>query len=177
LSRIESGKLEFEMVDFSPEELVEEIAALLRPQVMEKHLESRLVFSPDLPPIVRGDPLRLKQVLANLYGNAVKFTAQGSVEMSVTVVACASTQAELRFSVRDTGPGIDPSILPRLFEKFSQGDSSTTRRYGGSGLGLAISQNLVRRMNGEICVHSMPGKGCEFVFELMFPLGAATDSP
>jgi signal transduction histidine kinase len=177
LSRIESGKLEFEMVDFSPEELVEEIAALLRPQVMEKHLESRLVFSPDLPPIVRGDPLRLKQVLANLYGNAVKFTAQGSVEMSVTVVACASTQAELRFSVRDTGPGIDPSILPRLFEKFSQGDSSTTRRYGGSGLGLAISQNLVRRMNGEICVHSMPGKGCEFVFELMFPLGAATHSP
>ena len=177
LSRIESGKLEFEMLDFSPEELVEDVAALLKPQAMGKRLESRLVFSPDLPRILRGDPLRLKQVLVNLYGNAVKFTEQGSVELSVTVVACTSTQVELRFSVRDTGPGIDPAILPKLFVKFSQGDSSTTRRFGGSGLGLAISQNLVRRMNGEICVHSMPGKGSEFVFELMFPLGAATHRP
>ena len=177
LSRIESGKLEFEKRDFSPGELVEDVAALLKPQAMGKRLESRLVFSPDLPRIVRGDPLRLKQVLVNLYGNAVKFTEQGSVELSVTVVACTSTQVELRFSVRDTGPGIDPAILPKLFVKFSQGDSSTTRRFGGSGLGLAISQNLVRRMNGEICVHSMPGKGYEFVFELMFPLGAATHGP
>jgi signal transduction histidine kinase len=177
LSKIESGKLELEMLDFSPEELAKDVVALLKPQAAGKHLEFRLTFGPDLPRIVQGDPLRLKQVLVNLYGNAVKFTGGGFVEMSVIVLARTGTQATLRFSVRDTGPGIDPAVLPRLFEKFSQGDSSTTRRYGGSGLGLAISQNLVRRMNGEICISSTPGRGSEFFFELAFPLGSADPGP
>jgi signal transduction histidine kinase len=177
LSKIESGRLELEKLDFSAEELAKDVVALLKPQTMGKRLETRLTFTPDLPRIVQGDPLRLKQVLVNLYGNAVKFTGEGMVDLSVTVLARTNTQVTLRFSVRDTGPGIDPAVLPRLFEKFSQGDSSTTRRYGGSGLGLAISQNLVRRMNGEICICSTPGKGSEFFFELVFPLGSADPGP
>ncbi|HZL47023.1 MAG TPA: ATP-binding protein [Opitutaceae bacterium] len=162
LSKIESGKLEFEVLEFSPAELVEEVVTLLKPQAAEKRLESHLVVSPDLPRTVRGDPLRLKQVVVNLRGNAVKFTEKGPVELSVTVMTRTSIQARLRFSVRDTGPGIDPAARPRLFEKFTQGDSSATRHHGGSGLGLAISQNLVRRMNGEIGVHRTPEKGSEF---------------
>jgi len=127
--------------------------------------------------MVRSDPLRLKQVLVNLLGNAVKFTETGSVELSVTTLSSTPVDTSLRFSVRDTGPGIGPATLPRLFEKFSQGDSSTTRRHGGSGLGLAISQNLVRQMNSEIRVESTPGKGSEFYFEVSLPLGAASRGP
>jgi two-component system, sensor histidine kinase len=177
LSRIESGKLKFEAIQFSPAALVEEVMALLNPEAVEKRLETRLTLGPDLPRLVRGDPLRLQQVLVNLYGNATKFTERGSVELSVTVVARTSVQVVLRFSVRDTGPGIDSATLPRLFEKFSQGDSSATRRHGGSGLGLAISQNLVRRMNGEIRVISTLGRGSEFFFELALPLTTESRGP
>jgi CheY-like chemotaxis protein len=119
----------------------------------------------------------LKQVLVNLFGNAVKFTETGSVELSLTRISGNTVESVLRFSVRDTGPGISFTVLPRLFEKFSQGDNSITRRHGGSGLGLAISQNLVRRMNGEIRVESTLGKGSEFYFELTLPLGSASRSP
>ena len=165
------------MLEFSPAGLAGDVVKLLKPQVMEKHLESRLMVGPDLPQSVLGDPLRLKQVLLNLYGNAVKFTGKGSVELSVAVVERSGAQVRLRFSVRDTGPGIAADVLPRLFEKFSQGDSSTTRRHGGTGLGLVISQNLVRRMGGEICIHSTPGKGSEFVFELLMPVGPVDGGP
>jgi len=170
LSRIESGKLRIEVIEFSPGGLAGEVVALLKPQAAEKRLDYRLVLPPDLPRMVRGDPHRLKQVLVNLVGNAVKFTERGSVELSVAVVSRTSVQVGLRFGVRDTGPGIDAATLTKLFEKFSQGDSSTTRRYGGSGLGLAISQNLVQRMNSEIRVLSTLGKGSEFFFELALPL-------
>jgi signal transduction histidine kinase/CheY-like chemotaxis protein len=177
LSRVESGKLEFEVMEFSPAGLAEEVVALLKPQAVGKGLECRLVLSPDLPQMVRCDPLRLKQVLVNLLGNAIKFTETGSVELSVTAISRTPVEVVLKFSVRDTGPGISSTVLPRLFEKFSQGDSSTTRRYGGSGLGLAISQNLVRRMNGEIRVESTLGKGSEFFFELALPLGVSSRGP
>ncbi len=177
LSRIESGRLELEVSDFSPAGSVEEIGALMAPEALEKHLDYLVTPGPDLPKTVRGDPVRLKQVLVNLLGNAVKFTAKGSVEIAVSVVARTKEQVGLRFSVRDTGPGIDAATRAKLFEKFSQGDSSSTRRHGGSGLGLAISQKLVRRMGGEIQVHSEPGKGAEFFFELTFPLTSTSRGP
>ena len=177
LSKVESGKLEFEVLEFSPAILAGEVVTLMKAQAQGKGLDCRLELGPDLAPMVRSDPLRLKQVLVNLLGNAVKFTETGSVELSVTTLSSTPVDTSLRFSVRDTGPGIGPATLPRLFEKFSQGDSSTTRRHGGSGLGLAISQNLVRQMNSEIRVESTPGKGSEFYFEVSLPLGAASRGP
>ena len=177
LSQIESGRLVLEVSEFSPAGSVEDVGALLAPEALEKRLEYRVSPSPDLPLIVRGDSLRLKQVLVNLLGNAVKFTAKGSVEISASVVARTLARVVLRFSVRDTGRGMDVATQAKLFEKFSQGDSSRTRRHGGSGLGLAISQKLVRRMGGEIGVHSAPGKGSEFFFDLSFPLGPASHGP
>ena len=177
LSRIESGRMDLEVSEFSPAGLIEEIGALFTPQALEKRLEYRVSAGPDLPQTVRGDSMRLKQVLANLMGNAVKFTAKGSVEIAVSVVSRTGAEAVLRFSVCDTGQGIDATTQTRLFEKFSQGDSSTTRRHGGSGLGLAISQNLIRRMGGEIRVHSAAGKGSEFFFELALPLRPVSRGP
>lgn len=177
LCTVESGKLEFEALEFSPSELVTEVYALLKPQAVGKGLECKLVLGEGLPEVVRCDPLRLKQILVNLFGNAVKFTERGSVELSAKTISCAAERTNLRFSVRDTGPGIDSTVLSQLFERFSQGDSSTTRRHGGSGLGLAIAQNLVRQMNSEIRVESAPGKGSEFFFDLSLPVGAASRAP
>jgi signal transduction histidine kinase/ActR/RegA family two-component response regulator len=177
LSRIESGRLQLEVSEFSPAGSVEEVGALLAPDALEKRLEYRVSSGPDLPRAVRGDPVRLKQVLANLLENAVKFTPKGSVEIAVNAVSRTPAQVVLHFSVRDTGRGIDAATQAKLFEKFSQGDSSTTRRHGGLGLGLAISQKLVRRMGGEIHVQSAPGQGSEFSFDLAFPLGPASRGP
>ncbi|MFI5338078.1 MAG: ATP-binding protein, partial [Opitutales bacterium] len=145
LSRIESGKLEMEEIDFSPFEVVEEVAALFSTRAQTKDLPITCTASPDLPRTVRGDPMRLRQVLLNLVGNAVKFTERGQIEIGADLVA-GPTVPLVRFRVKDTGIGIPDEIQARLFEKFSQGDSSMTRRYGGSGLGLAISQSLVRQM-------------------------------
>lgn len=177
LSQIESGRLELVVSEFSPAGIVEEAGAMLAPEALEKKLEYCVSPSTNLPRNVRGDPARLKQVLVTLLGNAVKFTEKGSVEIVVSAVARTPAQASLRFSVSDTGRGIDAATQARLFEKFSQGDSSATRRHGGSGLGLAISQNLIRRMGGEIQVRSTPGQGSEFFFELAFPLGPASRGP
>jgi signal transduction histidine kinase len=177
LCKVESGRLEFEAFEFSPSELITEVYESLKPRAVGKGLECKLSLGDDLPEMVRCDPLRLKQILVNLFGNAVKFTDRGSVEMSATTISCAAGKANLRFSVRDTGPGIDSAALSQLFERFSQGDSSSTRRHGGSGLGLAISQNLVRQMNSEIRVESAPGKGSEFFFDLSLPVCAASRGP
>lgn len=169
-SKIESGKLEFESICFSPAAAANEVLSLLRPRAMEKRIDIVLNFSPDLPPWVVGDPVRVKQVLLNLTGNAIKFTERGSVSLSIRPITTTATHARLHFSVRDTGIGIDPKAQARLFSVFSQGDSSTTRRFGGTGLGLAISQRLVKTMGGEITVTSAPGQGSEFAFELNLPL-------
>jgi len=120
---------------------------------------------------VRGDPTRLRQVLLNLAGNAAKFTEQGRIDIFLEAAGSASGRPVLRFRVKDTGIGMDEATLGKLFEKFSQGDSSTTRRYGGSGLGLAISRSLVERMGGEIRVRSRLGEGSEFEFDLPLPVG------
>jgi CheY-like chemotaxis protein len=170
LSKVESGQLDFEEIDFSPEELVEEVAALCSTPASVKGLPLNYRAEPGVPPLVTGDPMRLRQVLLNLIGNAVKFTEQGSVEVSLGVVRADAHSAVLHFAVRDTGIGIDEATLAKLFQKFSQGDSSMTRRYGGSGLGLAISQSLVRRMGGEIKVESTAGRGAVFYFDLTLPL-------
>lgn len=166
LSKIESGKLEFEEIEFAPREVAEEVVALFSTRAEAKGLTIALQADPRLPALVRGDPMRLRQVLLNLIGNAVKFTERGRVDVSVDLPQAEPGRATVRFRVRDTGIGIDPGLLPRLFEKFTQGDSSTTRRYGGSGLGLAISQSLVRGMGGEIQAVSTPGGGSEFCFAL-----------
>jgi signal transduction histidine kinase/ActR/RegA family two-component response regulator len=166
LSKVESGKLELEELDFSPAEVGEEVAALFQTQAMGKKVSVHFHPDPELPPLVNGDPMRLRQVLLNLVGNAVKFTEQGRVDFSIEKVRADATDAVLRFRIKDTGIGMDATTQEKLFKKFSQGDSSTTRRYGGSGLGLAISQSLVRRMGGEIKVVSAPGVGSEFHFQL-----------
>jgi signal transduction histidine kinase/CheY-like chemotaxis protein len=173
LSKVESGRLEFEEIEFSPREVGEEVAAFFDARTSGKDLPVLFYASPDLPAAVIGDPMRLRQVLTNLTGNAVKFTEQGGVEVRVESVRSDAHYAVVRFRVKDTGIGMDEATLGKLFQKFSQGDSSMTRRYGGSGLGLAIAQSLVRRMGGEIKVLSAPGRGSEFFFDLQLPLATA----
>jgi signal transduction histidine kinase/ActR/RegA family two-component response regulator len=170
LSKIESGKLEFEHIPFSPSAALDAVSSLMAARAHGKGLRYRTQHDADLPPSVIGDPARLKQVLANLIGNAIKFTERGAVEMALRRVFVRQDIAVLQFSVRDTGIGMDEATRAKIFEKFRQGDGSTTRRYGGTGLGLAISQQLVRRMGGEIRVVSTPGAGSEFSFELPFPI-------
>jgi signal transduction histidine kinase/CheY-like chemotaxis protein len=170
LSKVESGKLDLEEIDFSPAEVGEEVAALFQNQAAGKSLAVNYHADPGLPEIVNGDPMRVRQVLLNLVGNAVKFTEKGSVDLHLEKVRADQTDALLRFRITDTGIGMDAATQEKLFQKFSQGDSSMTRRYGGSGLGLAISQSLVRRMGGEIKVTSVPGQGSEFCFDLPLPI-------
>jgi signal transduction histidine kinase/CheY-like chemotaxis protein len=169
-SRVESGRLEFESIPFSVVQTVEETISFMDARADAKRLTLRLTKSPDLPELVIGDPGRLKQVLINLIGNALKFTEAGSVHVDLERVPGPLDQATLRFRIRDTGIGMSAETVAKLFNKFTQADSSTTRRYGGSGLGLAIAQELVRRMGGEIKVQSTPKQGSEFYFEVSLRL-------
>ncbi len=171
-SKIESGKLEFEALPFALRPALNEVLSLLRTAALEKNLRLTLEADPDLPDYVVGDVVRLKQVLLNLTGNAIKFTSAGRVDVLVAVAYREAGHVRLRFQVRDTGIGIDAGTKRRLFSAFTQGDSSTTRRFGGTGLGLAISQRLVNQMGGTISVESTPGVGSEFTFELTFEIGA-----
>ncbi len=172
-SKIESGKLDFESITFPLPATVSDVVSLLHPRAAQKNLDLIQTLPPALPVYVVGDAVRLKQVLLNLTGNAIKFTEQGHVEVSVAILRAEADSATLRFGVRDTGIGMDPATQAKLFQVFSQGDSSMTRRFGGTGLGLAISQRLIQRMGGRIVVHSERGKGSEFSFELTFPIATA----
>jgi signal transduction histidine kinase/ActR/RegA family two-component response regulator len=176
-SKIESGKLELEARAFALHEAVESVVALLRPGAAAKNLEFIVTLRPGVPVYVVGDSVRLKQVLLNLVSNAVKFTARGRVEIGVAAVAADVRTVQLRFTVRDTGIGMDADTQSKLFQVFSQGDSSMTRRFGGTGLGLAISQKLVRHMGGEIAVRSQAGEGTEFIFALTLPIAAPPSRP
>jgi two-component system, sensor histidine kinase len=175
-SKIESGKLDFESIAFALPETITEVVALLQARAAERRLNLRLNLAPDIPKHVVGDPVRLKQVLLNLTGNAIKFTEQGYVEIATRVVSRDEKAVTLQFAVRDTGIGIDSETQRKLFQVFCQADSSTTRRFGGSGLGLAISQRLVNCMGGHIAVESKVGVGSEFTFTLTLPIAEAAAS-
>jgi signal transduction histidine kinase/CheY-like chemotaxis protein/HPt (histidine-containing phosphotransfer) domain-containing protein len=163
-SKIEAGKMTLEPIEFSLRNMVEESVDLLAPRAHEKHLEMSWSIAEDVPHGVFGDPGRLRQVLVNLIGNAIKFTEQGEVAVRVNLAAKLGTEALVRFAVVDTGIGITPDGRAKLFRPFSQADGSTTRKYGGTGLGLVISKQLVDLMGGEIGVESTPGSGSEFWF-------------
>ena len=171
-SKIEAEHLELESIPFDVSKVVHATASLLAVRARENHLELLAEVAPEVPRVMRGDPTRLRQVLMNLIGNAIKFTEQGEVVVSVTAAANDGS-ATLRFTVRDTGIGIAAENLGSVFREFTQADSTMTRRYGGTGLGLAISQRLVKLMGGEIRVTSEPGKGSEFAFTLSLPVEAA----
>lgn len=167
-SKIESGKLEFEAIPFCPADALREVVELLRGKAIEKQLALNLLLPPGDPFHVVGDAVRLKQVLLNLTGNAIKFTEKGQVDISMQVESLEEDKVTLNFKIRDTGIGMDYQTQSKLFQVFSQGDSSTTRKFGGSGLGLAISQKLVKHMGGEILVESHPGQGSTFSFSTTF---------
>jgi PAS domain S-box-containing protein len=167
-SKIEAGKLELENVDMDLRRTIEDIVDLLAERAHAKGLELACSIPPDLPTHVRGDPLRLGQVLTNLVGNAIKFTEQGSIVIRVASVEDAADNVTMRFDVIDTGVGISHDAQSRIFEEFAQADGSTTRKHGGSGLGLAISKQLVEMMGGAIHVESSLGAGSTFWFTANF---------
>jgi signal transduction histidine kinase/DNA-binding response OmpR family regulator len=165
-SKIESGRLELERQPFDVRTCVEDALDLLAPKAVERGLELAYVCDDDVPDAVYGDVTRLRQVLVNLLGNAVKFTHQGEVVAMVHAVAREAGGLELHFAVRDTGVGIPADRMDRLFRSFTQGDASTTRRYGGTGLGLAISKRLTELMGGRMWVESAAGHGSTFHFTI-----------
>ncbi len=174
-SKIEAGRLELEKVPFNLRECVEEALDLSVAAAGEKRLELACFIGEQVPEIVTGDATRLRQVLVNLLSNAVKFTAQGEVILSVTLLETVDGLSTLRFAVVDTGIGIPGERMDRLFQSFSQVDSSTTRQFGGTGLGLAISKRLVEAMNGRMQVESEPQRGSTFSFTIVVPAQEAVD--
>jgi CheY-like chemotaxis protein/HPt (histidine-containing phosphotransfer) domain-containing protein len=176
-SKLEAGKIELEAVDFCPEQLVDGVVSLLSARAMAKGLGLSMNLSPGTPLWVRGDPTRLRQILFNLIGNAIKFTDKGSVSVIGSHRDIGDGALELRFEVRDTGIGINEEARAKLFSRFSQADSSTTRKFGGTGLGLAICKQLAELMGGEIGVVSQPGRGSAFFFTVQCKLGEAPAEP
>ena len=172
-SKIEAGKLHIESIDFALASMVENVVSLFAEQTMSNTVGFEVDFAEDLPEFVVGDPTRLRQVLVNLVGNAFKFTERGKVALRVERESSGPQGHRIRFTVEDTGIGIPPDALPRLFQKFEQGDTTTTRRYGGTGLGLAISSQLVELMGGQVDVVSAPGAGSTFAFTVPLRDGVA----
>ena len=169
-SKVEAGMLEMESIPFRLDDVLFNVTSMIQEKAADKRLEIVLDCAPELPAFLRGDPLRLAQVLTNLMGNAVKFTEEGEIELTVGHLCREGGRARLDFSVRDTGIGLTPEQCSRLFQVFSQADGSTTRKYGGTGLGLSISRRLVEIMGGEIRVESEPGRGSVFTFSAWFAL-------
>ncbi len=162
LSKIEAGQLQLELTDCSPHELICDVVSMMRPKAGEKQLALTYQWQGTRPPSVTTDPTRLRQVLVNLVGNAVKFTEQGSVDVVAWVEPTKEGRLTLCIDVRDTGIGIEPDKQVTIFEAFSQADNSITRRFGGTGLGLAISRRIVQALGGELTVTSSPGVGSTF---------------
>ncbi len=174
-SKIESGRLELECVDFSLVDAVEEALAMFAQPAEAKGLELAVQCVPhDAALWLRGDPFRLRQVIANLVGNAVKFTDEGEIVVRVTLREQTAADATIQICVEDTGIGIAPESLEKVFEHFSQADGSTTRRYGGTGLGLAICRRLLSLMGGRVRAESTPGRGSKFWIDLCLPVARST---
>ena len=167
-SKIEAGKVDLESRDFELEAVIAGATAVLAPQARDKGLRLHTYVDPSIPPVLRGDQDRLRQILLNLIGNAVKFTASGRVIVRALSAEMSSRSARIRFEVQDSGIGIDVETLPKLFEPFVQADSSASRTYGGTGLGLSISKRLVELMDGEMGVTAEPGGGSLFWFTARF---------
>jgi len=174
LAKIEAGRMELEIVEFDPASTVEEVVTLLSVRAQAKGLTLGVTMAPDMPAALQGDPSRLRQVLFNLIGNALKFTEVGSVEVDVSFETLEDERIALAIGVSDTGIGIPPEALPKLFDRFTQADSTTARRYGGSGLGLAICREIVDLMGGTIGVDSRLGVGSTFRVVIPMACGDST---
>lgn len=167
-SKVEAGKLEMESLSFDLRSMLDDFANILAPRAQEKGIEFICSANPDVPSYIWGDPGRLRQILVNLTGNAIKFTEKGEVEVRISLEEESTDQVTLKFHVRDTGVGIPKEKQSSLFESFTQVDASTTRKFGGTGLGLAISRKLVELMGGVIGLESREGIGSEFWFSVPF---------
>ena len=167
-SKIEAGRLDMESIDFTLEEVLGSMAAMIALKAQEKRLEFFMETAVDIPPSLVGDPLRLGQILINLTNNAVKFTEEGEISVITEVLEREEETVRLRFTVRDSGIGMTPEQRAGLFQAFSQADSSITRKYGGTGLGLTISKRLIEMMGGSIRAESEPGRGSRFIFDARF---------
>ncbi|QBE63838.1 response regulator [Pseudoduganella lutea] len=176
-SKIEAQRMELSPVEFDLDESMSTLATTMTMNAGDKELELAIVVDAEVPRLLHGDALRLQQVLVNLAGNAIKFTAQGEVVVEVKVEEQDAATARLRFEVRDTGMGMNPEQLSHLFQAFTQADESITRRFGGTGLGLAITRRLIELMGGEIQVESEPGKGSRFWFTLPFGVLPRLEAP
>lgn len=166
VSKIEAGKLELENIEFKLRDLIEDFAGLSAFRAYEKNIEFASILSLSIPEVVVGDPIRFRQILENLVNNALKFTSKGEIFLKADSIKFGDKEALLKVCVIDSGVGIEPDNIEKLFSPFVQADSSTTRRFGGTGLGLAICKNLIEAMGGKIFVESAPGKGTSFCFEL-----------
>src|SRR4029079_14605535 len=181
-SKIEHDRLELEDAPFSLREVLEEVTETFRSVVIQKHVELITHALPTVPDGFRGDALRLRQVLNNLISNAFKFTHRGEVLVKAETVPDGGADASaddvlLRITVQDTGIGISPEQQARLFQSFTQADTSTTRKYGGTGLGLVISRRLARLMGGDLTIESTPGKGSSFFFTARLAVERQTEAP
>lgn len=173
LSKLEAGRFQFEAIDFAPQALVETVATVVRAGARSRGLTIKVELDPNLPPTLRGDVARIRQVLLNLASNAVKFTDEGEVTIAATCQARRDLLATVEWTVTDSGIGIAPEKLGQLFSDFAQADASISRRFGGTGLGLAISRRIIEQMGGTIGVTSTPGEGSTFRFTLVLPWSQA----
>jgi CheY-like chemotaxis protein len=175
-SKLEIGGLELENIEFNPTRIVESVVELLGAEAAAKKISLNMFSPNDMPELVMGDPKRFRQIVLNLVGNAIKFTKLGGVAVDISAKPADAGQVRIDVMVKDTGIGIAKSSIPKLFQKFSQADSSMNRRFGGTGLGLSICHEIVQLMNGEINVRSMEGQGSSFYFHVVLDECSKTNS-